>query len=169
MQPFFVGPRGRIAQQAIGRSVVERIILETGQRLQRFPRVEADSGVGIGQAVNEVRIKPIAASDFLRRFPAKTPGHEDALTSITLHDPPDPRSDGLIVWRQLRGGLAIPIVKFLRSPCERLIEMTKVAGIGSSIGDAFLYARRRDLMAAHRVQQAKCRAWHVTVVTAAPG
>jgi len=169
VQPFFVGPRSRIAQQAIGRSVVEREILETGQRLQRFPRIEPNGGVGIGQAVNEVRINPIAARDFLRRFPAKPPGKEDALAGISLHDPLDRRSDGLIVWRQLRGGLAIPGVKFLRSPRERLIEMTKVAGVGSSVRDTFLHARRRDLVAAHCVQQAKCRAWHVTVVTAATG
>src|SRR5205823_14505854 len=104
------------------------------------------------QAANEVRIKPIAAGDFLRGFPAKTPGHEDALTGVALQDPLHRRGDGMIVSRQICHGLAIAGVKSLGSPGEGLVEMAKVAGIRTSISSTFPHGRRRDLMATHRVQ-----------------
>src|SRR6266404_7962366 len=55
-QRFFIGARRRFAERIIDRSVGERKVGKSGQRLKRFPRIEADSGVRVGHAVNEVRI-----------------------------------------------------------------------------------------------------------------
>src|SRR6266404_8281754 len=74
-QPFFIGARRRFAERIIGRSVGERKVGKSGQRLKRFPRIEADSGVRVGHAVNEVRIKPVTPCSFLGAFPAHAPGN----------------------------------------------------------------------------------------------
>src|SRR5205823_10369272 len=55
-QPFFIGARRRFAERILGRSVGERKVGKSGQRLKRFPRIKADSGVGGGHAADEVRI-----------------------------------------------------------------------------------------------------------------
>ena len=45
--------------------------------------------------------------------------------------------------------------------------MTKIAGVWPAIINALLRGRPRDLVRTHRVQQAKGRVRHVTIVTAA--
>lgn len=47
--------------------------------------------------------------------------------------------------------------------------MAKIAGVRPSVVGTFARCGRGNLMAAHGVEQAKCRVWHVTVVTAAAG
>ena len=47
--------------------------------------------------------------------------------------------------------------------------MAEIAGIRTSVGDAFAHCGRGDLVAAHGVEQTKCSVGHVTVVTAAAG
>src|SRR5437899_1673648 len=140
-QPFFECARSRFAQRVIIRSVGKRKIREARQRLQRFPSVEADGRVRIGHAENEVRIKPVAAGDLLRRFPSHSPSDEGTLSALTFHDPLHRCGDGLIVLRKLRDRLVIPSVQFLRSQGEGLIKMTKIAGIWPAISDAHLHDR----------------------------
>src|SRR5438874_4662245 len=47
--------------------------------------------------------------------------------------------------------------------------MAKVTGVGPTIGNAFVHARRRNLMTAHRVQEPERGAWHVAVVATTAG
>ncbi len=60
-------------------------------------------------------------------------------------------------------------MQLIRRPTQRLVEMTEIAGIGTAVLDAFANVRRRNLVAAHGVEQAESGVRHVAVVATAAG
>src|SRR5262245_41706559 len=83
-QPFFVSVRRRFAERTVSRGVDKGETGESGQGLQRFPGIKADRRVRIDHAVNEIGIKPVAAGNFVRTFPAHAPGDERALAGVAF-------------------------------------------------------------------------------------
>ena len=137
LQPFLIRATCCFALRATVCGVSKRKISESGQCLQRFPRVEANGGVGIGQAINEIGVKPVAPGNFLRRLPTHSPGDKCALSRVTFYDPLCRGGDRLIFIGQFWNGLLVPGIQFLRGPGQCFVEMTKVARVRSTIGDTF--------------------------------
>ena len=75
----------------------------------------------------------------------------------------------IIVVRQVRLGLTIPILQMRGRPRKGLIQMTKVAGVGSTRFQTLIHRGHIDLMTSNGLHQTVGRMRHVAVVAIAAG
>ena len=129
----------------------------------------ANRGVGVGERVGQQRGLPATAAGEQGRFPAHVPSGERALPCVSVEQPDGGGGGGLVDRRHLGLWLAGALGQVLRGPVECLVEVTQVAGVGTTGLEGGRHVGRLDRVTADRFEQPVRCVRHVAVVTVAAG